>query len=123
MPLLPVTALAQERLLAEYIADIGPEDHFNSSGARLTSFAALIAQDRANYHRFGIRHANEGWDSIFGDRAMRAQIGPALMSIEPFYQQYVANVIASGGQGGTYMVVQVYGFADRLTRISIIVPG
>ena len=109
--------------MAEYVADIGPEDHYNSSGTRLTSFAALIAQDRANYHRFGIRHKNDGNDPIFSSREMRAQIGPGVLRIEGYYQQYVANVVASDGYGGTYLVVQVYGNGNRITRISIVVPG
>ncbi|MCY4335525.1 MAG: hypothetical protein OXC60_12760 [Litoreibacter sp.] len=120
---LTTPSLAQERLLAQYVADIGPEDHYNSSGTRLTSFAALIAQDRANYHRFGIRHDDDGADPIFSDRAMRAQIGPGVMDIEDYYDQYVRNILASNGAGGTYFIVNVYGQAGRISRISITVPG
>ena len=109
--------------MAQYVADLGPEDHYNSSGTRLTSFAALIAQDRANYHRFGVRHKHDGNDPIFASREMRAQISPAVLYIEDYFQQYVANVMASNGVGGTYMVVQVYGYGNRITRISIVVPG
>ncbi len=121
--LLAAPVWAQERLLAEYVADIGPEDHYNSSGTRLTSFAALIAQDRANYHRFGIRHRSDGNDPIFASREMRAQIGPGVLRIEDYYRQYVASIVASNGQGGTYMIVQVFGTGNRITRISIVVPG
>lgn len=110
---------AQKRLMAEYVADIDPEDYYNSCGTRLTSFAALIAQVRANYHRIGTQHRVEGNDPIFASREMRARIIPALFRIESPYQQYVA----SSGQGGNYLVVQVYGYGNRITRTSIVVPG
>lgn len=117
------SAAAQERLLTTYIASIGPEDHYNSSGKRLTSFAALIAQDRANFHRFGIRHEHDGFDPVFAQRSMRAQIGPAILKVESYYKEYIDRVVASDGVGGTYMIVYVYGLGNRITRISIDVPG
>ena len=117
-------AIADDRLLAQYVANLGPEDYVNSGGKRLTSFAALLAQDRANFHRFGIRHENDGDDPVFSSRAMRAQINPGTVQIPDHYRQYVANVMASDGRdGGTYMVVYVFGSGDRITRISIDVPG
>lgn len=120
--LMPLSAKA-EQLLASYVADLGPEDHYNSSGQRLTSFAALLAQDRANYHRFGIRHASDGNDPIFANRAMRAQIGPGVLRIESYYNQYVQNILNTQSPIGTYMVVEVYGSGNTITRISIVVPG
>lgn len=47
------TVQARE-LIESYIALLSDADHFNSSGQRLTSAAAIIRQDRANYHLFGI---------------------------------------------------------------------
>ncbi|MBO9420105.1 hypothetical protein J7481_11410 [Labrenzia sp. R4_2] len=117
------TAVAQEQLLARYIANIGPEDHYNSSGKRLTSFAALIAQDRANFHRFGIRHQHDGFDPIFTHRSMRAQISPAVLKVESYYREYINHVVSSNGADGTYIIVYVYGYGNRITRISIDVPG
>ncbi|MFD1344704.1 hypothetical protein [Litorisediminicola beolgyonensis] len=121
--LVPTDALAQERLLAHYIADLGDEDHRTSSGQRLTSFAALIAQDRANFHRFGISHRHDQSDPIFSDRAMRAQIGPRVMDVPHYYEQYARNVLSCTRGCGTYMVVDVYGYGRTITRITIEVPG
>lgn len=121
--LLTAPATAQERLLAEYVADLGPEDHYTSSGQRLTSFAGLLAQDRANYHRFGIRHKSDGADPIFSSREMRAQIGPSVVQIQSYYKPYIKNVVASNGSGGTYVVVSVFGNGNKITRITIVVPG
>lgn len=114
-------AAAQEVLLAEYVADIGPEDHYNSSGTRLGTFGALLAQDRANFHRFGIRHPNDGWDPIFDSRAMRAQISDSVLRVPDYDAPYVRNVLDT--PAGTYMVVYVYGVGERITRITIEVPG
>lgn len=118
-----VQANAQDRVLARYIADIGVEDHYNSSGTRLTTFAALLAQDRANYHRFGIRHTHDGDDPVFSQRAMRAQITANIVQVPDYYDHYVQNVVASDGSGGTYMVVIVYGNGRTISRMTIDVPG
>ena len=120
--LLPHGAQAQERLMAKYIADIGPQDHFNSSGALLTTFAALLAQDRANYHRFGIRHPNDGSDPIFGSRAMRAQINGATVQIPSYYTPYTSHMV-NNRPGASYMVVYVFGNGATISRITIEVPG
>ena len=47
--------LSAEPLLGIYVARLGSNDHFNSSGKRLTSVAAIIRQDRANFHKLGLR--------------------------------------------------------------------
>lgn len=121
--LAPPDARAQDQLLTQYVADLGPEDHVNSKGQRLGSFAALLAQDRANYHRFGIRHRSDGADPIFSSRAMRAQITAAIVEVPDYYQPYVDNVMSSDGSGGTYMVVKVFGSGKTISKITIDVPG
>jgi hypothetical protein len=56
----------------EYVARLGPRDHFNSRGERLISAAAIIRQDRANYHEFGIRDAEDESDHFFAAKQNRA---------------------------------------------------
>jgi hypothetical protein len=55
---------AQE-LIESYTAFLSEADHFNSNGQRLTSAAAIIRQDRANYHRFGRGDPGDEGDSFF----------------------------------------------------------
>lgn len=43
-------APAQAAMLCEYTARLSGQDHFNSLGARLTSPAAIIRQDRYYFH-------------------------------------------------------------------------
>lgn len=76
--LVPQEAAAQQTA-ATYFAALGPQDHVNSSGAPLGSFAAILQQDRANYHRFGRRDAHDEGDPFFGDAEVRAMI-PALFA-------------------------------------------
>ncbi|XDA98040.1 hypothetical protein AB1M95_18390 [Sulfitobacter sp. LCG007] len=65
--------------IAYYLAYIGPEDMYNSSGARVDSLGGVLQQDRANFHRFGVRHAQDQGDPIFASREWRAQI-PAMVA-------------------------------------------
>ena len=82
VPLLVVAlapAAAAQETLATYFAALGSQDYFNSSGARLSTFAQVLQQDRANFHRFGLRDASDQGDPIFADRQARAAI-PALFA-------------------------------------------
>jgi hypothetical protein len=63
-----------QQLLDTYIAQIGEGDHFNSNGVRLWSAAAIIRQDRANFHRFGIRDPADQPDTFFPDMGNRAKL-------------------------------------------------
>ena len=57
-----------------YIARLGPGDHFNSNGVRLTSAAAIIRQDRANYHQFGKADPEDQGDDFFASKDNRATL-------------------------------------------------
>ncbi len=72
--LFSLTPVSAQELLDSYIARIGPDDHFNSRGVRLNSVAAIIRQDRANFHKFGIRDAEDEYDSYFGSKSNRARM-------------------------------------------------
>ena len=63
-----------QQLLESYKAVLSERDHFSSSGQRLTTAAAVIRQDRANYHRFGFRDQGDESDTFFADSANRAAL-------------------------------------------------
>jgi hypothetical protein len=67
-----------QQLLERYQALLSDRDHFNSSGQRLTSAAAIIRQDRANYHRFGLRDAEDENDRFFANATNRAALEKLL---------------------------------------------
>lgn len=74
--LLPVFGFASspavaDTVLESYIAVLSERDHFNSEGKRLTDAAAIIRQDRANFHRLGKRDAGDEGDRFFADAKNR----------------------------------------------------
>jgi hypothetical protein len=103
-----VPAAAQE-LIAEYYAWIGPQDMVNSSGERLRDWCAMIQQDRANYHRFGLRDEGDWGDPVFGSREARAAIAGNCQTRPD--RDFVPRSLESGTP--TYVYVRVYGRGDR----------
>ncbi len=68
-----LTGVARSAELLEiYHARLSSDDHFNSRGQRLTNAAAIIRQDRANYHKFGIRDRGDTGDEYFSSKSNRA---------------------------------------------------
>ena len=69
LPLLLLAVFAgsarADRLLESYTARLSSQDHFSSAGARLTSAAAVIRQDRANFHKFGRQDPEDEGDQYF----------------------------------------------------------
>jgi hypothetical protein len=60
-----------QQLIESYQAFLSERDHFNSNGQRLTSAAAIIRQDRANFHRFGLRDSGDEGDRFFASAENR----------------------------------------------------
>ena len=110
------TAFAQDQRIGSYGAYLGPEDLVNSKGVRLTTVGQIVQQDRANYHRFGIRHQWDEYDPWFGTQGNRAAI-PGLVVVS----SAIAPVIV---RQGAYVAVVVYGDAcGRITRLVVEIPG
>jgi hypothetical protein len=57
-----------------YVARLSAADHFNSRGERLSSAAAIIRQDRANFYLFGKRDAEDEDDAFFASKDNRAKL-------------------------------------------------
>lgn len=109
-------ATAQDSKVGTYMALIGPEDLFNSSGVRLTTVGAIIAQDRANFHRFGIRHRYDESDPWFAGRGHRMSI-PDLVQVNPTSAQVIVRQ-------GALVAVTVYATPDgQMTRMIVEIPG
>jgi len=98
---LPSLALAQAPS-ETYEARLSDADHYNSEGVRLTTVAAIIRQDRANFHRFGVRDPEDQDDAFFESAANRARleslvarshISPrarrAILNGEPLVEVYI----------------------------------
>lgn len=118
----PLPLVAQEwRELAYYVAEIGPEDMRNSSGQRITSLGGVLQQDRANFHRFSIRHRYDQPDPLFANRAMRTNIPNLVRAGGDFRgslsqmakrgQSFVVNVFVCG-YGQTPSVIYLAGAGE-----------
>ena|SRR3984957_1596824 len=60
--------------IESYTARLSPRDHYNSNGVRLTSAAAIIRQDRANFYVYGLRDSEDEPDSFFSNKGNRARL-------------------------------------------------
>ncbi len=80
--------------ITSYYADLAQADMTNSRGVALTDMAAILQQDRANVHRFGIAQEGDEIDGIFRTPDTRAQI-PTLYANGPKVAG-VADWIESG---------------------------
>lgn len=109
-PMTIVPAKAQGALLDQYVAFIGPADHFNSRGQRLTQPWQILRQDRANYHRFGIRDAGDQYDGYFGSAENRARMERMIRN------GYInANAARRIVNGNVWVRVEIYRNAVNVT--------
>ncbi|MGV8938458.1 MAG: hypothetical protein ACOH2J_15155 [Allorhizobium sp.] len=70
----PAAAQTAGDPIDSYCATMGEEDHFASDGYPLKDAAAIIRQDRANFHAFNKRDESDEDDSTFGSKANRARL-------------------------------------------------
>ena len=104
----PGSAWSQQ-VIDTYISEIGSEDRVNSRGNPLTKAEQILAQDRANFHRFGIRHPGDTGDQFFGVRDNRAAL-PGLLergSLSPDAERAILS------DGNSKLMVEVIGRAGR----------
>lgn len=64
--------------IESYTARLSPRDHYNRNGVRLTSAAAIIRQDRANFYVYGLRDSEDEPDSFFSSKSNRARLEEML---------------------------------------------
>lgn len=108
-------AAAQERL-GHYLAWIGPEDMQSSTGTPLASVAAMLQQDRANYHRFGIRQYHDSGDPFFTTTEARAHMAELYARGGAAPASIVNGLMRGEPQ---YIIVIVYGVNGVPTRLDV----
>jgi len=111
--LLAMPAAAQD-VLARYTAFIGPPDLYNSQGQRLTEPWQVLRQDRANFHRFGIRQFADEWDPIFLSMEARAQFERLLQAgrMDPAARRAILS-------GNAIVHVEVLGHGRQLHAVHV----
>lgn len=96
-----------DRLVEEYNAYIGDEDLYNSSGEALTEPWQVIRQDRANYHRYGVRQPGDEGDSFFASAKNREKAERMLE-----YGTIENRAARALLRGGSVINVQIFRGAD-----------
>ena len=107
--------LRAQTLIESYTALLSERDHFNSIGERLTTAAAIIRQDRANFHRFALRDRADEGDHYFADADNRATLERMLERgrAQPGVLRRIVNDIVTihveifHGDNGDYVHVTV----------------
>ena len=109
-------ATGQDQML-EYFTLLGLNDAYNSRGAPLDDFCAIVQQDRANWHRFGKREQYDGADPFFDSTERRAMIAGKC----DYDRGYFANPgqRIRSGERSFYVYVRVYGSGGQVTRVLI----
>jgi hypothetical protein len=92
-----------QQLVESYQAFLSEADHFNSNGERLRTAAAIIRQDRANFHRFGRQDPADQSDSFFADAPNREALERMLEQ-----GQAAPGVIARIVNGTALIRVDIY---------------
>ncbi|MFV1607146.1 hypothetical protein VWY06_02005 [Phaeobacter sp. JH20_10] len=114
--LLVTTPAHAEEVIAEYLTWLDAKDTVTSKGVKLDSFGAVLAQDRANYHRFGIRQELDTSDPIFSNKDMRAKL-PQLYQAGNPVETYIREDVMNGR--GHYVFVRVMGKNGQITHVQV----
>lgn len=113
-PSLPVQAYDGLDL---YDCVISDQDRLNSKGVRLTSVRDILAQDRANYHKFNRRDALDAADRTFVTAEQRQLWQSARVDIDPALRAKIRN--------GGAVTITVYVFSRDWIQVreGLIPPG
>jgi hypothetical protein len=107
--------VSAQELIGAYVTVLSVQDMYNSDGDRLTEFCQVVQQDRANYHRFKQRDANDEGDPFFRSPEARQVIG-RLCVVAPG-QDYIRKDVMRGVE--RYVWVQVFESGGRISAIVV----
>ena len=109
---LTTAASAQGDRIDSFEARLSARDHKSSAGKKLTSAAAIIRQDRANYHTFGKRDAEDSPDGHFMSESGRAGLEKMLRSLTAAQRKKIVN--------GTPLIEVMVFFSTNEVRVKIL---
>ena len=109
-------AVAADTLQESYVAVLSERDHFSSKGERLTNAAAIIRQDRANFHTLGKRDAGDQSDRFFADANNREALEQLLKrgSSNPAILRTIVN-------GTPTVIVKIFRAANGGSYVNVLV--
>lgn len=95
---------SHEYLIGVYTAFIGEHDLYNSRGQRLRQPWQIIRQDRANFHRFGIRDPGDSTDPFFASAENRAAM-ETMLARGSISRRAASDIV----QGHVWVHVEIHG--------------
>ncbi|WP_411875359.1 hypothetical protein [Vulcanococcus limneticus] len=109
-------------LLTQYITSVTPNDYMSSSGTPLNTLAGVLAQDRANVHRFGNPDGDQ-MDSYFINVERRKEIGQMPIEIDEANGADEESIIRAVTSGSPIRLgVKVYLNSDMSKSFSVSLP-
>ena len=103
-----------QSVMLEYFTSLSERDTYNSQGVPLNDVCAIVQQDRANVHRFGLIDQGDQIDGFFTTPERRAMI-TGRCSYDPNHHTVArirGNIIG-------YVFVRVYGSGGMVTLVEI----
>lgn len=94
---------AQGALVDSYCTQISENDKYASDGYALRDAGSILRQDRANYHRYGLRDPGDERDSTFRSSGARERI-PAMLDRGNTERRVLRRIV----RGTPYVCVDVY---------------
>jgi hypothetical protein len=107
------SAQAGDDMLGSYVARISDRDHHASDGYELSSAAQMVRQDRANWHKFHRRDADDQGDDWFNSNDDRAYL-ERMLKRSGAMSSSTRNAIVNGEP-----LIQVDVYSDSV-RVSIL---
>ena len=83
-----------DSLICSYVARLSARDHRASDGYPLRDVAAIIRQDRANFHKFGVRDSEDESDTFFNSVKNRESLESMLRRRR--FNPSIASAIING---------------------------
>lgn len=106
--------VSAESVICSYTARLSARDHRASDGYALRDVAAIIRQDRANFHKFRIRDEEDEADSFFSSVKNRENLEGMLRR-----RKLSSSVAAAVINGNPLVQVEVVRTDDGFTYIRL----
>ena len=112
--LIPLASLA-DGMMFSYNTLLSPVDAFSSKGVPLEGWCSILQQDRANFHRFKKRDADDESDPFFTTPERRAMM-TGKCEVDPGAFKDPGAQIRSGNRQ-FHLIIQVFGNGNKVTKI------
>ena len=108
------------KVVASYTARLGRLDHYNERRERLEEAAAIVVQDRVNYHKRLGRDAEDQGDPLYHDRRARVELTGLVRAYLADKPPIAARILR--GKPVVRVIVSESRIGKRVARVDILRP-